>query len=461
MEAKYQLITGVYLVTGVSRGAILDTNTGLVYSINKQACLVATYQLEDDPFWLTLKSMGIAEEAQSPSRKQLLPRLEDDCRLKFIWFEIVTNDCNQRCIHCYADAMPKSYRKNKPSSEFQSEAESNHNIFLHKQRMMYVDWLRVIQKANELGCKACQFIGGEPLLYKGENGETVFDLVAYTREIGYSSIEIFTNATLLTPTNIQLIKELGVKVAVSLYSDDPAVHDSITRTPGSYAKTINSLTLMKENRVETRVETIVMKANQESITSTLAFRKEMGLKGRRPDPLRPGGRGNNPINQPDNISLIRYGFRFNPNFIVNKEMISHNMSRHPCLHGKIAITEFGDAIPCIFLRDHILMNYLDTHSLQPILKSPELRQIWHSTKDRVYICQDCEYRYLCFDCRALAESAANGYASFEAAPYPRCTYNPYSGQWGGGVWKVGRKGKPYYDQSLSADINGVRQSIEI
>jgi sulfatase maturation enzyme AslB (radical SAM superfamily) len=206
MEAKYQLKTGVYLVTGVSRGAILDTNAGLVYSINKQAYLVATYQLEDDPFWLTLKSMGIAGEAQSPSRKQSLPGLVDDCRLTFIWFEIVTNDCNQRCIHCYADAMPKSYRKNKPSSEYQSEDEPNQNKWLYKQRLTYVDWLRVIQEANELGCKACQFIGGEPLLYQGENGETVIDLVAYAHEIGYASIEIFTNATLLTPTKIQLIK---------------------------------------------------------------------------------------------------------------------------------------------------------------------------------------------------------------------------------------------------------------
>jgi len=47
MDKQYRLKDGVYLVKGASQGAILDTNTGLVYSVNEQACKVCSYVLED------------------------------------------------------------------------------------------------------------------------------------------------------------------------------------------------------------------------------------------------------------------------------------------------------------------------------------------------------------------------------------------------------------------------------
>jgi radical SAM protein with 4Fe4S-binding SPASM domain len=458
MEARYQFIDGVYLITGAARGAILDTNTGLVYSVNKQACMVCTYQEDDEPFWLTFVSKGIAEQVENPGLHQF-PKPVSDNSLKFIWFEIATDDCNERCIHCYADSMPKSYKNGNLGFENSVEKESIPVVTRTMKRMAYDDWLKAIKEANDLGCKCCQFIGGEPLLYRGEKGETVLDLVSFARQVGHSSIEIFTNASLLTPAKIQMIKELGVKVAVSLYSDDPEVYDSITRSAGSYTKTVNALALLKKYEVETRVETIILKANQHTVVSTLAFRNKMGYKGRRPDPLRPIGRGDNPLNQAEKINLIKYGLKLNPNFNASKEIISHNQSRHPCLYGKIAITEFGDVLPCIFTRNHILGNYLDTNSIQPILNPPELLQLWHTTKDNVYVCRDCEYRYVCFDCRPLAEAAAAGYSDLKTSPYPRCTYNPYTGNWGDGVWKVDQAGNAYYDQSLADEIKQVRQSL--
>lgn len=77
-------------------------------------------------------------------------------------------------------------------------------------------------------------------------------------------------------------------------------------------------------------------------------------------------------------------------------------------------------------------------------------------KDDVLVCQDCEYRYVCFDCRPISEGAACGNGDYKTAPYPRCTYDPYEGVWGGGTWKVDDEGKPYYDESLKAIIEKVR-----
>jgi MoaA/NifB/PqqE/SkfB family radical SAM enzyme len=82
----------------------------------------------------------------------------------------------------------------------------------------------------------------------------------------------------------------------------------------------------------------------------------------------------------------------------------------------------------------------------------KLETVWRSTKDNVLVCQDCEYKYACFDCRPLSEGANQGRGEYLSAPYPRCTYNPYSGEWAKGVWRVDEDGKPYYDETLRPEI---------
>ncbi len=322
--------------------------------------------------------------------------------------------------------------------------------------MRYADWLAVIDEAYELGCRACQLIGGEPLLYEGEAGETVFDLAAHARQRGYPAIEIFTNGTLLDHSSIQRLKELGVKVALSLYSHDPSVHDRITQTRGSHARIMQALVLLQHEGVETRVETVVMKANQDDIEETRALLKRMGLRGKKPDPIRPSGRGNDRHLQPDDRTLIRYGYKLAPEFTTSPEKLRRYQTGHPCLYGKLAVIENGEVLPCIFSRQEVLGNYLDSHNLGPTLRSDEVHQIWHTTKDDILVCQDCEYRYVCFDCRPLAK-ATSDQGDRKNAPNPRCTYNPYTGQWGGGTWKLDQAGEPFYDQSLAACIQEVIQ----
>lgn len=457
----YQLKAGVFLVEGAFYGAILDTNTGLIYSVNKQACAVLNYEVQDILYWQTLVSMELAEQT-TKVRLQNLPKRNDSNGLKFVWFEVVTDDCNERCVHCYADSMPKTYRNALvKQGHFVATEQLQLSTSNEKPRMSHSDWLNAIKDAYLLGCKSCQFIGGEPLLYKGEKGETIFDLVNYARQTGYSSIEIYTNATLLTAEKVELIKKLEAKVAVSLYSNDPNTHDNITRTPGSHAKTVNALRLLKEFGVTTRVEMILMKSNQNTIETTLELRKELGHRGRNPDPLRPKGRGDNPLLQPSFDNLVKYGLKLKPNFTASLNTISHYTSGHSCLLGKITITEFGDVLPCIFSRNHSVGNVLISKSLKQIIEGQELHRIWLSTKDNVLVCRDCEYRYVCFDCRPLSEGVAAGNANYLNAPYPRCTYNPYTGEWGGGLWKVNENGDPFYDRSLAPEIQLIAQNTTI
>jgi radical SAM protein with 4Fe4S-binding SPASM domain len=452
----FQLKDGVFFVPGATRGAVLDTRSGAVYSVNEEASAALRYEVADDEYWEALVGLELAEPSADPALRPV-PKKDDVDRLNFAWFEIVTDDCNERCAHCYADSMPKTYRKQQKASLLPVVDACDEPA---KPRMTHDRWLAAIAEAARLGARTCQFIGGEPFLYRGPKGETVLDLVAAARDAGFTLIEIFSNLTLITRDKALRIKELGARVATSLYSDQAEVHDAITRTPGSHAKTTGAAALLKELGVEVRAEIVLMQPNQHTIESTINFKKTRGLGDRGPDPLRPKGRGDNPALQPDFEHLVRHGLILEPAFIASREVVAHYSAGHSCLLGKIAITEFGEVLPCIFTRNHAAGNLLVSGELAPILRNG-LRRYWRATKDDVMVCRDCEYRYVCFDCRPLSEASAGGRAEYLNAPYPRCTYNPYTGEWRAGLWTLDPSGKPFYDRSQAAEIARVAASSTI
>ena len=453
-SGEHTLKNGVFFVPGASRGAIYDINSGAVYSINKSACEILDGTLHRQEFWNRLESLGLATKEKF-ERKSLLPELLQEPNLQFVWFEVISDDCNESCVHCYADSMPPSHRKalGLPTGGYIAQPESV-SEGSNKRKLSTEEWKKLIDDAFKLGCRRCQFIGGEPFVYRGENGEDVLDLAEHAKNIGYEFVEIFTNATLLTEKKVERIKALGVSIAVSLYSKDPEVHDRITKTPGSHKKTVQALRLLKEAGVPTRIETVLMRPNEQTIQETQKFVEAAGFSHRQPDVLRPKGRGDNPSIVPSRETVVKYGLMTSPNFKADRETLSSYISGHSCLLGKVTITDKGDVLPCIFSRNLAVGNIVQ-NSLSEIIAGQKLETIWRSTKDNVLVCQDCEYRYVCFDCRPLSEGVNQGRGEYLSAPYPRCTYNPYTGEWAKGVWRLNEEGKPYYDETLRPVIQEV------
>lgn len=145
-----------------------------------------------------------------------------------------------------------------------------------------------------------------------------------------------------------------------------------------------------------------------------------------------------------------------PNFSAPPDFFKRSVDRHNCLAGKLTITDTGDVLPCIFSRGKTVGNVLRDGSIETVLEG-QIKDIWKITKDDVLVCQDCEYRYVCFDCRPISEGATQGNGNFETAPYPRCTYNPYEGEWANGTWKLDDQGRPFYDESLKEYIMVARK----
>ncbi|MFS4432339.1 SPASM domain-containing protein [Chryseobacterium sp. S90] len=68
-------------------------------------------------------------------------------------------------------------------------------------------------------------------------------------------------------------------------------------------------------------------------------------------------------------------------------------------------------------------------SLENALNHPELKKYWNLTKDSIEVCKNCEFRYICTDCRAYTEQTDINNEGLDISKPLKCGYNPYTGEW--------------------------------
>jgi SPASM domain peptide maturase of grasp-with-spasm system len=93
-----------------------------------------------------------------------------------------------------------------------------------------------------------------------------------------------------------------------------------------------------------------------------------------------------------------------------------------CLNRKISIDHNGHIKNCPSMQQHY-GHVLDTDWAK-VLETQAFRQPAYITKDLVAICRDCEFRYVCTDCRAYLEQPNDVYSK----PL-KCGYDPYTCTW--------------------------------
>lgn len=234
-----------------------------------------------------------------------LTRSTPQTKLEFVWLEL-TEKCNLSCIHCYADSGP-----NRPLSR----------------SMSYSDWCRVIDDAQEMGCKKIQLIGGEVHLVP-----YLEDLIIHARSAGFDLIEVYTNATLLNSSSLAFFVQHKIEIATSLYCDQAHIHDEITQRPGSWAKTVTAIQRITQAGLTLRVAVIEMEKNRDRTNQTLQFVQNLGVKNVGIDHARSVGRGSNLTNAPTSLSAL----------------CGH------CGGGRVCVSSSGEIFPCIMARDHVL-----------------------------------------------------------------------------------------------------------
>jgi SPASM domain peptide maturase of grasp-with-spasm system len=109
-------------------------------------------------------------------------------------------------------------------------------------------------------------------------------------------------------------------------------------------------------------------------------------------------------------------------FSVNLEHFTESLHFNSCLHRKIGIGVDGQIKGCPAMA-HSCGSVNDI-SLRAAARDPVLVQIGAITKDQIAVCKDCEFRYICTDCRAFLSEPDNLYSK-----PAKCSYDPYTATW--------------------------------
>jgi len=106
---------------------------------------------------------------------------------------------------------------------------------------------------------------------------------------------------------------------------------------------------------------------------------------------------------------------------VDETIYKFNMIYNSCWGRKIAVTADNKIRPCIY--SELVIGDIKKDEIEGIID--KAKEYWSITKDKIEKCKDCEFRYMCFDCREIAYREKKDL--FGSSPY--CSYDSHSGKW--------------------------------
>ncbi len=109
-------------------------------------------------------------------------------------------------------------------------------------------------------------------------------------------------------------------------------------------------------------------------------------------------------------------------FSINIKTFTEAQQHNSCLNRKISIDVNGDIKNCPSLPQSY--GNIATTSLHEALLQQNFKDLWYINKDQIKVCQDCEFRYVCTDCRAFISNPEDKFSKPS-----KCNYNPYTAEW--------------------------------
>lgn len=382
----YLLQNNVNIVSGAKNYCIYNLNNQKLYNLDKKHIGYLNKLLlnTDDNIPESVKNYLINEEIVIETKDDLVEEISPfkyEGHVNFAWIE-VTQKCNLYCRHCYENSSKNVSAREMTMEDFKLAVEALHSI----------------------GVERVQLVGGEPIIHP-----YISDMISIASDT-FDFVEVYTNGTLLTDELLHLIEKKQVSLAFSLYSDNCAVHDSVTCIGGSHELTSDRINKAVDIGIKTRVASVEMKDVPRYIydDKRVMARSDLpritgraGLHLYSKDMMRRKLITKNTFRKPINVS----------NFLKNTQI-------HNCFGSKLYIDYSLQVYPCVMERRLCYGSLRNISINQMVGKSPVFL-----TKNKVNGCKDCEFRYACFDCRP----DSNGSGVYDKPWY--CTYDPYNGIW--------------------------------
>ena len=161
-------------------------------------------------------------------------------------FEL-TYRCNVSCRHCFQD------RKAAPDE------------------LTLKDWKRVVDELRDAGVLVITLSGGEALV-----SPHFWPLAEHIRARGLA-FRLYTNGVMLTSSNCRRLAKLQpASVEISIFSLDAAVHDGVTRAPGSLRKALRGVARLHHLHVPTKIKCPLLDTSSGDFRDVRALAERFG-----------------------------------------------------------------------------------------------------------------------------------------------------------------------------------------
>lgn len=199
--------------------------------------------------------------------------MENKDQLKFLKSKciILTTLCNNQCKNCLLEGNLK--REHNDLAQIRGQ----------------------LIKGIEESYERAIILGGEPTIHPN-----FLKIIRLAKEIGYKNITILSNGRMFSYMGFlkETIDAGANEIVVSIYSNNPDTHDSITCVKGSFDQTLNALMNMKKLNYPRIVGTVVTKQNYQDLPQLSNMLAGIGVINHQFEFIRPVGKAQ------DNYSVM-------------------------------------------------------------------------------------------------------------------------------------------------------------
>lgn len=326
----------------------------------------------------------------------------------------VTQACQLHCLHCRAEA-----KRRRDPRELSTE-----------------EGFRLIDEIAEMDHPLFVITGGDPL-----EREDLFELIAYAHRAGLE-VAMTPSATLrVTKEALLRGKEAGLaRVAFSLDGSNAEIHDHFRGTKGSFALTMNALSLLRELAIPRQINTSVTAHNFKDLPQIADIVEQFEAVLWSVFFLVPTGRGRIEdmvtAEQTEEImewlheqSTIRpFAIKTTEAPHYRRVVLQHQgRAVSPTMpgvsdgNGFVFISHTGEVFPSGFLP--FKAGQVRTDSLATIYRESPIFKSLRNPDEFHGKCGRCEFRRVCGGSRARAYAVHGDYLGSD----PACAYIPQSG----------------------------------
>lgn len=304
--------------------------------------------------------------------------------------------CNLRCIYCYAES----------------------GVAL-KNELRLEEILAIIDQAANLGAKKIIILGGgEPLLYPH-----IVDVIDHIKSHNMD-VDLFTNATLITPKMAQILYDRNVAISMKTNSQQEAIQDELAGRKNTWKEIKQGFKALQDVGYPDTdhtlgIETIICAQNYAEIPTLWRFARDNNII---PYIETMTDQGRATEHESLHISPEKVKAMFERLAVIDKEEYGNSWLPRPPLAGShcarheysCTVTSIGEVLPCPGVS--IATGNIREQPLDEILRGSSVIQELRNIRTNIHgKCKECEHLEFCYGCRGNAYQCTGDHLASDPA----------------------------------------------